>query len=174
MDPSSQQFTQSLVAAQPRLFAYVITLIRNPDRAHEVLQKANVVMLEKLDEFATQKIDFIPWALKVCYFEVLADRRDRARDKHVFDDAAISCLSEHTAERGETFLERQRALALCLEKLPANQREMLKKRYAKGGSVDALAKELKRPTASISQTLYRIREALLECTQRRLAAGEHA
>ena len=69
-------------------------------------------MLEKLDEFAAQKIDFIPWALKVCYFEVLADRRDRARDKHVFDDAALSCLSEHIAERSETFLERQRALAV--------------------------------------------------------------
>ena len=174
MDPAFQEFTKSLVAAQPRVFAYVASLVRDTDRAHEVLQKANVVMLEKADEFIVLNQEFIPWALTVCYYEILADRRDRARDKHVFDNAALTYLSESTAARGERFFERQRALSVCFEKLPAHQRDMLAKRYAKGGSVEALANELQRPAASISQTLYRVRKALLECMQRRISEGENA
>ena len=173
-DPVSQEFTKSLVAAQPRVFAYVASLVRDTDLAHEVLQKANVVMLEKANEFIGKKQEFIPWALTVCYYEVLADRRNRARDKHVFNDAALKALSIGASARSEQLCDRQSALLLCIEKLPGQQRDMLAKRYAKGGSVDTLANDLQRPAGSISQTLYRVRKALLQCIQRRLSEGEPA
>ena len=170
IDSSSQQFMKSLVATQPRLFAYVTTLLRDTERAHDVLQKANVVMIEKMDEFKALNQEFEPWALKVCYYEVLADRRDRARDKHTYNDSVLDSLASDAAARGSRFDARQCALAGCLDKLPSQQRKLIEGRYAPGGSVEALANELKRPAASISQTLYRIREALLTCVQRRLSA----
>ena len=67
----------------------MVSLARDPDRAHDILQKANVVMLEKSEEFIAQDHKFPPWAFKVCYFEVLGDRRDNARDRHLFDVVAL-------------------------------------------------------------------------------------
>jgi DNA-directed RNA polymerase specialized sigma24 family protein len=58
----------------------------------------------------------------------------------------------------------------CVKKLQPGHREMLEKRYAEDGSVAKLAKAMNRSAASISQTLYRIRVALLQCIQKALSS----
>ncbi|MEI6234689.1 MAG: sigma-70 family RNA polymerase sigma factor [Planctomycetota bacterium] len=174
MDQSLQQLMKALIEVQPRLYAYVTSLVHDLDRANDVLQKANVVMLEKLEEFKTLNQEFVPWAFKVCYFEVLADRRDALRDQLAFDDSLLDSLAASAAQRSEVVIERQRALTGCLEKLTTHQRDILSRRYENGQSVATVAKELKRPTKTISQTLYRIHEHLLDCIERRLAAEGHA
>ncbi len=59
-DNPRQRFLKSLVASQPRLYAYVVSLLHDPERAHDVLQQANVVMLDKANEFAEQGRLFRP------------------------------------------------------------------------------------------------------------------
>lgn len=163
-------FLRCLISSQARLYAYVVSLLRDPNRAHDVLQNANVVMLDKSEEFIAQEQEFLPWAYKVCYFEVLGDRRDLARDRHLFDEAALEKVATAAAESSDGFEDRLRALATCLDSLPDAQRQMIQARYAPDGSVKRIASETGRSTGSISQTLYRVREALLNCIQARLSA----
>jgi RNA polymerase sigma-70 factor (ECF subfamily) len=65
--------------------------------------------------------------------------------------------------------ERRDALLVCLERLPAPQRQLLEMRYSLGQSMDQIASTLSRPSGSVRQTLYRVREALLFCIERRMA-----
>ena len=167
-DSPRRRYLKSLVASQPRLFAYVVSLLHDPEWAYDVLQQANVVMLDKANEFVEQGTPFPPWAFKVCYYEVLSERRDRARGRHVFDDNFLETIADQAAEHGEGFEQRHRALTTCLEQLSKKPRRIVTLRYAPGGSVKSLASLLGRSAESISRSLYRIRKALRPYIQVRL------
>ncbi|MEL7264621.1 MAG: sigma factor-like helix-turn-helix DNA-binding protein, partial [Planctomycetota bacterium] len=66
--------------------------------------------------------------------------------------------------------DRRDALLGCLETLPPAQRQLIDLRYTSGLAIDAISQATGRPGASISQTLYRLRNALLNCINRRLNA----
>jgi RNA polymerase sigma-70 factor (ECF subfamily) len=61
------------------------------------------------------------------------------------------------------------ALATCLQKLSAEQRELVMRRYEPGASVNAIASEGETTPKAISDRLRRIRHALLLCIQRAIA-----
>ncbi len=82
----------------------------------------------------------------------------------------MDLLAEELPAATADLSARQQALRGCLADLPAEQRELILRRYAPGNTVQRLAAELNRTAAVISQTLYRIRLTLLHCIQGKLAA----
>jgi RNA polymerase sigma factor (sigma-70 family) len=92
----------------------------------------------------------------------------RARDRLVLDDEAISQIAYRAESRMAEMSDRTRALRTCLGELTPRQRELLENRYSSSGSLKQLAERLGRPESSLSQTLYRIRMALLDCVKLRL------
>ncbi len=84
----------------------------------------------------------------------------------MFDDSLLDYLAERQDERLAELPARHIALRRCLERLPKPQRELVKARYAPGGSVKDIAAKLGRSVGSVSQTLYRARSALLECIEK--------
>lgn len=167
------QLTRQLMASQSRLYAYIVTLVHDPDRAHDILQNANVIMLGKLDELDAAT-EFLPWAYRVAYFEVLSARRDLARDRHQFSESFVETLADAAASRAGRYEDRTRALYHCLDQLAPDQRKIIEKRYMADGSVESLAAEMRRPYGSVRQSLYRIRMALVDCVRRQMATEEHA
>lgn len=163
-----EQFARQLTACQSRLYAYISAMVPDPERAHDVLQQANVVMLRKCDDYEPGQ-DFVAWACKVAYFEALAARRDHARDRLKFSDRFFECIAAAAAERTAGFDRRQAALVHCMDKLPDEQRTLLRRRYGRGGSVKLIAETMGQSVAAISQSLYRIRQALAQCIRRTLA-----
>jgi RNA polymerase sigma-70 factor (ECF subfamily) len=163
----SEQFLQHLTANQSRLYAYILTLLPDPDRANDVLQETNLVLWRKAGEFDAG-LPFATWACKIAYFQVLALRRDLGREKLLFDDELIADLARE-AEPVEEPDRRQQALRRCLAKLSRSQRDLLERRYQPGGSVQGMAQALGRTVGAISQMLYRIREALEQCVEKSLA-----
>ena len=58
--PAVAEFVRRLTGCQPRLYAYIMTLVLDPHEADDVLQQANLVMWEKLDEFSVART-LTPW-----------------------------------------------------------------------------------------------------------------
>jgi RNA polymerase sigma factor (sigma-70 family) len=56
-------------------------------------------------------------------------------------------------------------LTRCLERLPANARTMMERRYRDGLSPAALARQFHRTTEAINVILFRIRQGLKRCMQ---------
>jgi RNA polymerase sigma-70 factor, ECF subfamily len=169
MPDPDREFASHLIAHQTRLRIYIRMLVPDRTVAEDILQQTNLVLWEKAGDFEAGT-DFSAWASKVAYFEVLAHRQRVGRDRHLFSDEMVSQLAQiYEQSWGAADDERRAALDSCLTKLPRSQRDMLVHRYNLGLGVTQIAGRLGRPAGSVRVTLHRIRAALLECIERKLA-----
>ena len=168
MTKYDERFVNRLLELQPRLRAFIRSLIPFKQESDDVIQETNLVLCRKAAEFA-EGSNFSAWAMQVAYFQVLAHRQSVARSRLVFRDDVLCELAAVASGRIQEIGERGDALRLCLERLPAAQRQMMTRRYNQGMTVAEIAKEVARPVGSVRQALYRIRTALQECIDRRLA-----
>lgn len=167
---AKERFIRDLIDCQARLYGYILAALADVNEAEDVLQETNVVLWRKSEE-AQQVDSFAAWACRVAQFQVLAHFQRRRRDKHAFGESLIAQLADESARQDANLGTRRAALQNCLEKLPEGQRQMITQRYVDGDSVTDIASRTNRPVGSISQTLYRIRLALMDCIRRHQTGG---
>ena len=164
------QFLRLFAEHEPALRTFVRSLLPSRSDAAEVVQEVAVVLWQKFAEFDATR-DFRKWAFGVARYQALAHLRDRARDRHVFDDALVDRLADEAATAAPRHDAQREALEGCLQKLPATQRALVLAAYAGGVRMDELAAQRGQTAMSLYKVLHRIRRALLECV-RRAAAQE--
>jgi len=169
MNKNSQEFIRLLTQAQPSLYAYILSLVPDRVQAEDLLQETNVTLWDKADQFKSGT-NFLAWSCKTAYFKVLSHRRALARDHHIFNDELLDYLAERQSNRVDLLERRREALQECLKKLSVYQQNLLKARYKAGGSIKLIAAQKRQSTGVISQTLYRIRCALIKCIEARVVA----
>ena len=69
-DQAVREFVRRLTSCQPRLYAYIMTLVLDSHQADDVLQQANLVIWEKLDEFLGCE-NFDALACRVAYYQLI-------------------------------------------------------------------------------------------------------
>jgi RNA polymerase sigma-70 factor, ECF subfamily len=160
----SEQFVRQLSDHQSRLYAYVLAILGNPDAVADVLQDTNVTLWRKAGEFA-EGSDFGAWARRVAYFEVLAYRKRRRRERHIFDSELLREVADMAAEQTELVGSDLSTLHYCMQRLSQADRALIEARYAPGGSVKKLAQESGKSPNAISLALHRIRSQLADCME---------
>jgi RNA polymerase sigma-70 factor, ECF subfamily len=160
---------QRLILCQDRLYAYILGLLGDPIAAEDVLQETNLAATEQMADAAAVN-DFTGWLFGVARHHVQDHRRRQARQRLLFRDDLLDLLADELPSATAELSDRQLALRGCLAALPSEHRELILRRYRPGETVQRLAAELRRTVGVISQTLYRIRLALLQCIQGKLAA----
>jgi RNA polymerase sigma-70 factor (ECF subfamily) len=167
------EFVELMTAHQGRLFAYVLSLLGDPDQANDVLQEANLVMWRSAHEFQPGT-NFRAWAFRIAHFQVMAQRQRQLRARVLFDEKILTLLEPAAREVDEKYEAREQLLAGCLERLDAGHRDLLHRRYTEGQSLEAIAKACGKTCNGVAQALFRIRRNLIDCVTRRLAvAGEN-
>ncbi len=164
---AQQEFVQQLTDAQHWLRAYLRALLRNNEQADELLQRTNLVMWEKSEQFKPGT-NFRAWACKVARFEVLAFRKQQSRDRLVFGEAAFEVIAAEAERRVESDGDLRESLEACLGRLPNAEQKLLAMRYSSNTPVKEIARTSGRTVDAISTSLYRIRQALLKCIQDRI------
>lgn len=167
IEPS--EIVQLIAAHQTRLRGLVRCLLVRPADVDDVLQEVNTVLWEKASEFQAGT-DFWAWASQIARFKALNHLRKYSRDRLVFDERVLSELADLAQERLAQVDRRREALEHCLNLLPPAQRQLIDLRYAGGHAIESIGEMIGRPQASIRQTLYRVRQALLDCIQSKLQA----
>ena len=162
-------FLKLFMQHEETLRLFVRSLLFNHEESREVMQEVAMVLWRKFDD-SLDSTGFRRWAFGVARMEALAFRRDRARDRHTFGDE-ISHLLEQAVETKASALELERnALEKCVDKLPADQRELVAAAYQPGVRKSDLASSLGWTSMTLYKKLHRIRLQLMECTQRELAS----
>ncbi len=161
----ADEFVRLMTEHQGRLFAYIFSLLGNPDAANDVLQEANVVLWRDSREFRPGS-NFKAWAFRVAHFQVMAWRQRQIRDRLVFEDDLLEALTTGARETDDLFDRRQERLTGCLEKLAPEHREMIRKRYAEGTPLQSIALERGTTANAVMQTLFRLRQRLMLCVAR--------
>lgn len=168
---SLDRFVELLTRHQSRLYAFIYTLLPDAERAGDVFQETNMVLWRKSAEFDHSR-EFLPWAFAIARFQVRAARQRMRRDRHIYDEAAFDVVADHAARRAERLPQRQRALADCLQRLPEDQRNLVSRRYEQGDALERIATAVGQTANAVGVALYRIRQALAECVERRIAREE--
>ena len=96
-DQHHDQFLRLFAEYEPALRTFVRSLLPSRGDASEVMQEVAVVLWQKFGEFDAAR-DFRKWAYGVARYEALAYRRDRVRDRHVFDDELVGRLARMPLE----------------------------------------------------------------------------
>lgn len=162
-------FVLELLGHQRRLAAFLLSRTADPERARDLLQEVNLVALKKREDFEPGT-HFTAWIFQIARFAIQGARKKHARDRHVFSEAVETMLLERDHPFAGTNDEPVRAaLELCLAGLPKEDRLLVSSRYAGSKPLKLLSVETGRSMSSLSRTLARVRAALRECIDQRLA-----
>lgn len=164
------EFITQLTAHQSRLLAYIRSLTAGVHYAEEVLQRTNLVLWEKREQFEPGS-NFGAWACRVAYFEVLAWRKQQQRERArlEFDDELLERIADRTPELLDQLEPRREALRICLSKLKTAERELLERRHLQDWPVRQLAEKDGRSEKGIYKALARLHAALRRCIDGQLA-----
>jgi RNA polymerase sigma-70 factor (ECF subfamily) len=164
-------FLRLFLQHQRRLYAYALTVLPNRADADDVLQEASLVMWDKFDGDRPPD-DFVAWGCRIVYFKVLDLRKKRQRSRVLFSQQMLERVAETAVEQAAALQldERREALAGCLGKLDARDRDLLARRFAEGATTQSTAAEVGRSPDAVYKALARIRRALFECVTRALAS----
>ena len=167
MPASQAEFVRLLTQHSSMLFGFVLALTANRADADDAFQNTSVVLWEKFDTFMPGT-NFLAWASRIAYFEVLYARRKAGKVRTISDDA-WQALADHALAVSDQPCEEQQALAACMDKLPAADRELLEKKYFLQQSVADIAAGCSKSVHSIYRSLSRVHDQLSQCVRRELA-----
>lgn len=174
--PAPQDRTELFVSLLGRgaaqVHAHILTLLPNWADADEVLQRTNIILWRKFDDWQPDQ-DFTRWACGVARYEVKNFLRTQSRDRLLFDDSLLDALGDaHVAVAQELSEQggQQEALRQCLQSLRPKDRQIIDGCYGDQHiSAREVAERLGRPVNTVYKALIRIRRQLFECIQRKLS-----
>ena len=168
----SERFVSQLTAIQGALYAYICVLLGGPEDTPDVLQETNLVLWRRSQEFDTEKT-FAALAYRVAYFQVLAHRKKKTNDRHIFnfDENTLEVMSSRLEMDSNEFSQCLRRLDDCIERLPDHQREMIRLRYTEQLGVKTISCRLCKSENSISTVLRRARLSLANCIKTTTGRG---
>lgn len=164
MADSQAEFVRLLTQHSSQIFGFVLALCMNRSDADDIFQNTSVVLWQKFDTYKPHT-NFRAWACQIAYYEVLYARRKNSRVV-TLSDKAWEALAADALSAWERKDDHQESLADCLDKLPAEDRQLLEQKYFSRESVVEIAGQYSRSVHSVYRGLRRIHTWLVECMQR--------
>lgn len=170
-DVRHEQFMRHFLSCQPRIYAFIRSLVFTRADADDIFQETALVLWEKFDQFEPGT-HFDRWAYRIAHLQVLYHRQKKARDRLQFGDALLEQLAVEVELEGERLESTREALSGCLEDLPPGDRELVQRRYRQDCTNRELARATGRSESAISRALSRIYLTLMLCIEGKLAQTE--
>ncbi len=167
-DRDEREFVNLLIAHQSLIRAFVISLLPGAVEVDDVIQNTNEVLWTKRNTF-TLGTNFKAWALTTARFQVMAQQQKmRAEKRAPLDDDVLALVAEAAEAMHAGEINRQlEDLQECLSLLPMRDQELILHRYWKRSGLGDYARASGRSVGSIKVALYRIRESLRDCLERK-------
>lgn len=155
-------YARRLLKSQPRLRAYVRSLVFNPGDVDDLLQDIATIGWEKYDEYDRSR-PFDAWLLGVARYRVLQYFEQQKKQPNRLSDRTLHELEGVAFESSQRASELQEALEACLGKLSESDRTLVGRRYRQGATNRSVARDLRVSESKISRSLNRIYAQLLLC-----------
>lgn len=174
MPVDEQQLVQTLLREQPRLMAYIRSMVISRDIAEEVFQEVSLAACDSRESI--ESAGSLPAWLRVVARNksVAAIRRQKASRTIVLDSATLDLLESDwdRLDYNSAFCSRSDQLERCLNQLPEKSRRLIDLKYRDNLSGAQIATQTSRSINSIYMALVRIREALGRCIREGEVARE--
>ena len=173
---SAGEIAAEIRGFQAGLKEYVAGLLGGADGVDDLVQETNLFLWERREEFVSGS-NFRAWAMRVAWFKVMAERRDRSREgRVVFSEPMLEMLAERAAERLSSLGESDRrldALRRCLDRTRPQERRILEWKYSRRASLTELAEANGCAPNAMHKVISRLRLALRHCVEKQLE-DEHS
>lgn len=166
MDSQVRQFLE----IRPLIESHIRAFTRDFTLAEDVFQEV-WVRFERATRQGQLITNVAAWCRSTARFVALEQWRDQSRHRLVPDQelsALVDQAYEEQDDRVDFWQEHNKALAYCLEGLPAKLRDLVTRRYSLGQSVTQIATELGQSLGSTKTALCRLRSALSDCARKRM------
>ena len=168
-------FVSLLTAHQGVIQAYLNTLLPGDSEVSDIVQKANLVLWNKRNNFEPGT-NFKAWALSIAYWEARAWMTTRKRKGWlIYNEDLVDAVTERFVSGAGSKLEPSEsvdALRLCLAKLRESDRLAIMNHYQHDKSIAECSEVLGRSREAIKSTLFRSRAALKRCIRSQLAVSQ--
>ncbi len=163
-----QEFVRLLARHDRSLYSYILAQVPNWGDADEVAQETRLRLWEQFDQFEPGS-QFGAWAKTIAHYQILTYRRRQQRKGNRFSERTMELLSAESEVRADELCPRHLALEKCLAELNDSHRELIVQCYSEQNqSMRQIARELGRSYDATRKALFRIREFLAQCVERRL------
>ena len=160
------------LANRDGIFAFILVMMRDRERAEEIFQEVSLVLWEKFETFQ-KGTSFGAWARQIAVYKIQNERRRLARAPMLFEPETLQQVTEAFDEVEEmgTDEEWKKALHHCLDKLSPTARKLMDLRYFQKLRHDEMAKQLGRTLAGVNSALCKVRVSLEGCMKGFLDRG---
>ena len=163
-----ETYMEMVTRHQAALRAFVARIAPRRDQADDIAQEVFLVAFGKWEAYDPQR-EPLPWLRGIARNIVRsAWRQQRERT----DPGVLHGVLEQAAHRAfsddEGSPRRLDALQICLEELPAPDRQAIRMRHAEGQPIAEIATRIDRTISAVHSYLLRIRRRLRDCVGRRL------
>ena len=169
-DPASSA-TESLILLltqhQEQLFRYIFSLVPVEADARDILQETSLALFRKFDQYDAAR-PFMPWAYRFAYLQVQKHREKSARSPLLFSEDVMNLLTNEREHIEPQLDERLHLLNGCLEKLTAQDKELVTSRYALRQSAEEMMARFALSRRTLFRNLEMLRQRLHDCVTRQL------
>lgn len=171
-----QRAAAEFIHDRHRLGAFVGGLLRDAHAAEDVIQEVWVRLATEVEK-ATRIENQPAWCRGVARNLILKHWRSQKTAKVVADSEVMEAFleqvdlafSEADQDDEDEWQRRQQALDDCVAALPEKSRRLLSLRYEARQPVDEVARTTGQSFDAVTKSLYRLRQALTHCVERRLS-----
>jgi len=168
MSGAIEDVARKWAAAQPLVDSFISLMIPDYHDAQDVLQEVAAAVLSH-DSSRSVPESFNAWVIGIARNKAMDAHRRRSADKLVFDSEALQLLADahERAEADQGPLHD--AMEHCLKRLASKARHLVEMRYQDSLSPGEIARTTGSNVRAINVALHRVRAALRECIEMRLA-----
>ena len=164
------EYSRKLTAIQRSLYAYILSLLPNRTDAEDILQETNLILCKKASEYDPTK-HFQGWAFRIARYQIMAHITKQKRSKISFSNELVDAMTEEDFDTRKLNVC-QKALQICYELLPQHMQSIARLRFKEEKNLKEISVIVNRPMGSISATLHRIRQNLLNCVSQKMPIVE--
>ena len=162
----AEEIAAVLFSQRLPLTAYIATVTRDFHVSEDIFQEVCVKAVSRENEFETAE-HLIHWARVVGRNRAIDVLRARNGRYSGLSDSLLATLADEWPRKSQTDGLAE-ALSACLERLTANNRELLRLRYFERRSCPDVAVIMGRKLETVYQALARVHKTLGDCMRSRL------
>ena len=174
MNEESGSISLETVFHRSQIMATIMAMVRDYGEAEDIFQNTAVEIERTQDRFR-EGANFVPWARGIARNMVRRYYASRERFPVAVDMEDLEYIADVVEEAADAVPWEQESTALrhCLDRLSRRHQSLIQLKYAEGLDGRRVAARLGLSEKSIRTTVFRIREILRQCIDRRMA-GEAA
>lgn len=158
-----QAYAELFRQAHLRIYAFALKRLHDAAEAEDVVQDVFLQVYRSIDKYEGRS-SLLTWIFGIAYHEVLRRFRQRSLKTTPLDPAAVGLAApgasiEDSIDASQTW---KRCLRILQRDVTATARLIFELRYARGRSIEAIARQTGKSGGAIRVGLLRTRRALRE------------